>query len=268
MAAEIGDGQDLTARANAASAQTTANSANSTANSAQTTANAANSAASNAQATANAALPTAGGTISGGLVVSGSFQNGPVSPGAIFCRFSRADSYTIGSGTPYGFLTANTTPTGRQTVGSGAATWSAEFNNRILCGSEINVTSDRRAKDFLGCLSTTKAMQAVLQVPVVTYVWDDGREDISPKVGFFAQDVALAGLGEAISTLPHTTPDGREWQDFHTIDKDTLLAVLWAAVQNLSARLELLEGKPITNVKKPIEMQEALKMGKALKPPQ
>jgi len=191
--------------------------------------------------------------------VTGAFGVGPTAPGTIKCRFSRADGATLSGNYSYHNGTA---ALGITTAPNGY--WGMEVDNRIACHGEIDVNSDRRAKTHNGVMNPADASAMVMKVPTVMYQWNDGRADTSPKIGFYSQDVGNAGLGEAVVAIPQTTPDGRVWSDFHFLDKDTMLAVLWAANQDLVQRIERLEGKTITLVAEPITLEAALAEGKPI----
>jgi len=184
-------------------------------------------------------------------------QIGNTAPGTILFRVSRADTYVYSGQYEY----VSGTGTGNITTNTGSVAFGLEIDNRILCHSEIDVTSDRRAKELRSVIDPAEACDLVMKIPTVAYGWTDGRDDTSTKIGHFAQDVGRAGLGEAVAALPTTTPDGRKWGDFHTLDKDTMLAVLWSAVQGLRQRIDVLEGREATPVSAPISLEEAMAEG-------
>ena len=124
-------------------------------------------------------------------------------------------------------------------VGSGTNTvaYSLVTGASILCGGEVDSFSDRRAKADILPLNPSECLEKVMALPSVSYTWDDGRSDLSTKLGFIAQDVGAAGIGNAVKTQRVLLTNGRELPDFHTLDKDQLLAVLWGAVQGLAAEV-------------------------------
>lgn len=171
--------------------------------------------------------------------ISSTLQVGGTPVGLIGVRFSGA--YSTGFTGLFGYLT--TGGAGTFNGATGTVNWSAEFDNRVRFNGEINVFSDRRAKKHIDNLSTAKCLQAVLDVPSVLYSWDDGREDVSPKLGFYSQDVEDAGIHEAIVSVYNKLPNGIELDDFKFLDKNMMLSVLWSAVQELNKKIDKLANK-------------------------
>jgi hypothetical protein len=163
------------------------------------------------------------------------FQCGPATLGGIKARFS--GSYAYAYNQQYGYLSAN----GFGTIGGNlSANFSLEVNNRLLCGSEINVVSDERAKTDIQPLDELKALEMLLKIQAKTYMWNDGREDKNTKIGWIAQEVGEAGLGEAI-TIIRKDLNGEILEDYHVLDKEQMSAVLWAACRALLNKLDNLE---------------------------
>lgn len=173
-------------------------------------------------------------------VFSSNVQFGGTAPGSIGIRFG--NSYTFNYVGSYGYLSpSGTTGTGTST---GAIGWSFETDGRILT-VELNVKSDKRAKKDINIFDPKKALDFVNKVNAKSYRWDDGRTDNSPKIGFLAQDIGEAGLGEAVSFVKGKVRNKKgelvEVDDFHVLDKEQLMAVLWAAVKEQQNEIKLLK---------------------------
>jgi len=152
---------------------------------------------------------------SAGILLSGTVQTG-YSPGP-----------TFGTLKSTGATTATTTSVGFSMTSTGS----------LLIAGEVDCHSDERAKTAIAPLDPAECLDKVESIAAVSYVWNDGREDLRPKLGFIAQDVCTAGVSEAVSLTSMTMPNGTRLDDYHVLDKDQLLAVLWGAVQGLNLKI-------------------------------
>jgi hypothetical protein len=124
---------------------------------------------------------------------------------------------------------------------TGTVLWSLEIDNRLRCNAEINVFSDRRAKNHIAELDGTRSLKAVQELRAVCYTWKEGYgSDDRAKLGFYAQEVGEAGIGEAVTNTGEKRGD---IEDYLVLDKDQLLAVLWSAVRQLSQEVKELQNK-------------------------
>lgn len=142
----------------------------------------------------------------------------------------------------YGYLSASGAGTGNGFT----ANCAIYTPNRVVCG-ELDAVSDRRAKKNIVAINEADALAMVNKIEASSFEWKDGCGDKGPKLGWIAQDVGAAGLGEAVTVRNGkiVDDDGNlvEVDDFHTINPTVLCAVLWAAVRKLSAKVSELESK-------------------------
>jgi len=97
---------------------------------------------------------------------------------------------------------------------------------RILCASEIDVTSDKRLKDSIGNISPEIALAAITKLQPVHFKWKkDASEDRALIAGFFAQQVHEI-IPEAVTIM-----SGTHFQDEHTLNYDMLTTYAIAAIQ-------------------------------------
>lgn len=175
-------------------------------------------------------------------VFSGNVQFGSTPIGSIGIRFGTISTFNYVS--PYGFLTSSGT-TGTNNAGSGSINWSFETDGRILTAGEIDVKSDRRAKTDIHIFDGKRALEFVNKVNAKSYRWNDGRADKLTKIGFIAQDIGKAGLGEAVTLVKGKIRNDKgelvEVDDFHVLDKNQLLSVLWSAVREQQKQIEKLK---------------------------
>jgi hypothetical protein len=193
-------------------------------------------------------------SVSGDLLVSGSFTPGSStttcngafictntlgvggSTGVIGCKFNRGDTTSISQ---YSFFSA--TGFGYFELSSGNVAWSMEVENRILCHDEIDIQSDERAKTDIKSLDLKKAADVNKALRAVSYKWNDGREDKSSKLGWIAQEVIEAGIGEAVTIGPLGQIHGETIPDYHLLDKEQMVPVLWSSFQYLLEQYSELE---------------------------
>jgi hypothetical protein len=127
----------------------------------------------------------------------------------------------------YGWLNANG-DTGKVTSPV-TANYSLEATNRIVA-SEFNAVSDRRVKTEINDFDDALCYKLVSKISQKHFKKDDMY-----KVGFIAQEVDEV-FPNAVTKINH-----RGYDDFHVIDPEQMLGVLWGAVKHLSAKLEALE---------------------------
>jgi hypothetical protein len=181
------------------------------------------------------------GSVGTSLIARGRLQVGGTVQGTIPNRISVPTGYTTTSSfTGYGYLTAAGT-VGYNSGSSGSNIYCCEFSQRTLFNGELDVVSDVRAKKDIQTLPDDICLGAVKDLRVVSYFWDDGREDTSQKLGWIAQEVGPV-VGNAVTKMPGKIKD-EDVDDYHVLDKDQLLAVLWGAVRKLSAEVEELKAR-------------------------
>jgi type II secretory pathway pseudopilin PulG len=98
----------------------------------------------------------------------------------------------------------------------------------------IEVTSDARAKDFLGEVDSDDSLQKILKLHVLRYKWKEDQAS-QAKIGMFAQEIRKV-IPEAVNVAPGEI-DGKKVQDKHTVDYDQVLNVAIAAVQSMAKEM-------------------------------
>ena len=155
------------------------------------------------------ALPSSGGTISGALTVMlDSIFNGVLNTQKIQPKDS--GSYSIG-------------------------TDSNRFYSTYLRVNP-NVSSDRRRKRDIAALNVDTLAEFVNALPVVAYNYNDDAEDEARRIGLVAQDVIAVDPGIAAFFVEQSE------EGYYSIRPADFVFPLIAAVQQLSARVAVLEG--------------------------
>lgn len=156
------------------------------------------------------ALSSSGGTISGALTVMlDSIFNGVLNTQKIQPKDS--GSYSIGTdGNRYYSTYLRTNP---------------------------NVSSDRRRKRDITALDAATLAEFVNCLSVVAYNYNDDAEDEARRIGLVAQDVIAADPGIAAFFVEQSK------EGFYSLRPADFVFPLIAAVQQLSARVAMLEGK-------------------------
>jgi hypothetical protein len=166
----------------------------------------------------------------GNFSCPGTFQNGPTPVNIIGCRFSRGDIYDLTGGYFY-YASSGAEP---EIFGStGNVPWSMEVQNRILCHAEIDMPSDERAKTDIRTIDSNTAIEKIKALRAVSYKWNDGRDDKSSKLGWIAQEVGKAGIGEAVTVGPFGSINGVQIPDYHLLDRQQLVPLLWSATRKI-----------------------------------
>lgn len=156
------------------------------------------------------ALPSSGGTISGALTVMlDSIFNGVLNTQKIQPKDS--GSYSIG-------------------------TADNRFYSTYL-RTNPNVSSDRRCKRDIAALNVDTLAEFVNQLPVVAYNYNDDAADEAQRIGLIAQDVIAVDPGIAAFFVEQSE------SGFYSLRPADFVFPLIAAVQHLSARVAMLEGK-------------------------
>ena len=155
------------------------------------------------------ALSSSGGTISGALTVMlDSIFNGVLNTQKIQPKDS--GSYSIG-------------------------TDSNRYYSTYL-RTNPNVSSDRRRKRDIAALNVDTLAEFVNALPVVAYNYNDDAEDEARRIGLIAQDVIAVDPGIAAFFVEQSE------EGFYSLRPADFVFPLIAAVQNLSARVAMLEG--------------------------
>jgi hypothetical protein len=156
------------------------------------------------------ALSSSGGTISGALTVMlDSIFNGVLNTQKIQPKDS--GSYSIG-------------------------TDSNRYYSTYL-RTNPNVSSDRRRKRDIAALNVDTLAEFVNALPVVAYNYNDDAEDEARRIGLIAQDVIDADPGIAAFFVEQSE------EGYYSLRPADFVFPLIAAVQQLSARVAMLEGK-------------------------
>lgn len=100
-----------------------------------------------------------------------------------------------------------------------------------------NVSSDRRCKRDIAALDAAALAEFVNALPVVAYNYNDDAEDEEQRIGLIAQDVIAADPGIAAFFVEQSE------SGFYSLRPADFVFPLIAAVQQLSARVAMLEGK-------------------------
>jgi hypothetical protein len=182
-------------------------------------------------------------TVTGGVEAAGTFAVGPVATGAIGCRFSRGDIYNLTGGYRYYHYDSGSGQTGYYSGDSGNQAWSMEVDHRIFCHAEIDMPSDERAKTDIRTIDSNTAIEKIKALRAVSYKWNDGREDKSSKLGWIAQEVGKAGIGEALTVGPFGSINGVQIPDYHLLDRQQLVPLLWSAIAELHRKNEIIKSK-------------------------
>lgn len=155
------------------------------------------------------ALPSSGGTISGALTVMlDSIFNGVLNTQKIQPKDS--GSYSIGTA-----------------------------DNRYYSAylrTNPNVSSDRRCKRDISALNVDTLAEFVNNLSVVAYNYNDDAEDEAQRIGLIAQDVIAVEPGIAAFFVEQSE------SGFYSLRPADFVFPLIAAVQQLSARVAMLEG--------------------------
>lgn len=195
-----------------------------------------------------------GGTNYANMNTSGYLYIGDGTTSATYPLYVNSTASVSRTSATYGYL--NTAGAGSNTAAMTSADCSAFFTGRIVCTSEINAYSDRRAKKNIETLDEDTALNSVKALRAVSYQWDDGREDEDVKLGWIAQEVGEAGIGEALTLVAGKirNEDGEivETDDFHMLDKEMLSSVNWAATRKLIELVESLQSE-VTELKAQLE---------------
>lgn len=155
------------------------------------------------------ALSSSGGTISGALTVMlDSIFNGVLNTQKIQPKDS--GSYSIG-------------------------TDSNRYYSTYL-RTNPNVSSDRRRKRDIAALNVDTLAEFVNALPVVAYNYNDDAEDEARRIGLIAQDVIAVDPGIAAFFVEQSE------EGFYSLRPADFVFLLIAAVQQLSARVAVLEG--------------------------
>ena len=100
-----------------------------------------------------------------------------------------------------------------------------------------NVSSDRRRKRDIAALNVDTLAEFVNNLSVVSYNYNDDAEDEAKRIGLVAQDIIAVDPGIAQFFVEQSE------NGFYSIRPADLVFPLIAAVQKLSARVAMLEGK-------------------------
>ena len=183
----------------------------------------------------------------GGVNLRSSVQFGTAAAsGGIAVRFNATSTFTYVGG--YNYLTVyGFGPTGSVSTNSGSSLWSMEVDGRILGHAEIDLASDGRVKKDVASLDLVQAVATIKALRPVSYVWDDGRADTGTKLGFIAQEVGEAGVGNAVAFIPGKVCDAAgslvDVEDYHSLDYNQLHVLTMAALKNALSRIEQLEAQ-------------------------
>ena len=99
-----------------------------------------------------------------------------------------------------------------------------------------NVSSDRRCKRDIAALNVDTLAEFVNALPVVAYNYNDDAEDEAQRIGLVAQDVIAVDPGIAAFFVEQSE------NGFYSLRPADFVFPLIAAVQQLSARVAVLEG--------------------------
>jgi hypothetical protein len=110
--------------------------------------------------------------------------------------------------------------------------------NAVNTSVVYNTTSDARLKDVVRPVEPGEALDRVLAVEPVIYLWKTAPE-AGEQIGFLAQDLATVAP-EAV-TEGHGEPDDDDFVPW-AVDLSTLVPTLCAAIAALTARIAQLEG--------------------------
>lgn len=133
-----------------------------------------------------------------------------------------------------------TTSTGIS-LGSSTNLWGTVYSNNGTIS-----TSDRRAKKQIVDLDNTDSLGIVKQLPAVSYLWDDGREDDTLQLGWIAQDIETyipSAIHVGTSVIRNETGELVETDDYKMVDKAQLQAINWSATRQLISMVEALQAK-------------------------
>jgi hypothetical protein len=141
--------------------------------------------------------PVNGGS-QGNSVIVGGAQN---STATAFLNVLGSKSYAVSS---YGYLSTG----GAGTVSGSSGTVSyGIYNANRMQSSEVDVTSDERAKNIQGTIPLDSALKFVKEVDGILYTWKpdatDAEHDPGLKSGFGAQSVHKAGFDHMIGHIPN-----------------------------------------------------------------
>lgn len=100
-----------------------------------------------------------------------------------------------------------------------------------------NVSSDRRCKRDIAALDAAALAEFVNKLPVVSYNYNDDAADEEKRIGVIAQDVISADPEIARFFVEQDS------KGYYSLRPADFVFILIAAVQQLSARVAMLEGK-------------------------
>lgn len=100
-----------------------------------------------------------------------------------------------------------------------------------------NVSSDRRCKRDIAALDAAALAEFVNKLPVVSYNYNDDAADEEKRIGVIAQDVISADPEIARFFVEQDS------KGFYSLRPADFVFILIAAVQQISARVAMLEGK-------------------------
>ena len=135
--------------------------------------------------------------VGGGSVASGIIMGSSTTVKAYLSVYGNK-SYAIGA---YGYLATGGSGTGSSTT----APYSLYCDNRIQA-SEVDATSDERAKNIQGVIPLETAVSFVKNVDGIHYTWNTDAVDHNDqglKAGFGAQTVHKAGFDHMIGSVPN-----------------------------------------------------------------
>jgi hypothetical protein len=118
--------------------------------------------------------------------------NLPVEVGSISTAFNTA----------YAYLNSNA-QTGTSPNSNGSFNYSLRCTGRIICGGEINITSDKRKKKNIINLSDEFCLNFIKKSEPVSYLYNDTTET-KTHYGFIAQDLIKQGFEQLVSLAPET----------------------------------------------------------------
>ena len=125
------------------------------------------------------------------------------------------------------------TTTGHIAGNSGNVPISIYSVGRIICASEIDVTSDKRLKDTVDHISPEFALAAITKLRPVHFYWKkEVSKDQNEVAGFYAQEVHSI-IPEAVTIMP-----GVHFKDEHTLNYDMLTTYAIGAIQQQQKLIE------------------------------
>jgi hypothetical protein len=137
-----------------------------------------------------------------------------------------------GNITGYGYLN-NSGSHGYNSGNSGTVSVSLLTYYRIFCGGELDVFSDQRDKEFVETLNSQTALNAIMNLKPLHFVWKpETQKGNNVIAGFFAQEVAES-IPESVTVYA-----GSRYSDEHALNYNVLTTYALSAIQGLAKEVK------------------------------